>query len=62
MYEYTAAVATDVASVRLIPAVMDLRYSSIRVNTVLLTNRAVSQDIAVRLGVTAVAVEVGTGG
>jgi hypothetical protein len=37
---------------------MDLRYSSIRVNTVLLMNRAVSQDIAVRLGVTSVAVEV----
>ena len=58
VFQYAAAVDYDVGIVRVIPTLMDKRAQAIRVNTVLLENKAASRDIELRLGVTRIAVEV----
>jgi len=58
VYAYSAAVPHDVRGVKVVPAVMDERAQAIRVNAVLVKNKAASEDVPLRVGNNVIAVEV----
>lgn len=58
VYAYSATVAHDVVSMRVIPTLMDTRAQAIRVNAVVQENKAASRDLPLRLGSTPISIEI----